>query len=51
MRKKMSKAKEENKQTVTIKRLVWYFSSCWKLMCTVKTKDKNKMNFQTFNLF
>ena len=40
----MSKAIEENKWKVTIKRLVWYFNLYWKFMFTVKNNDKSKMN-------
>ena len=43
MRKKMSKAKEENKyKKATIKRLAWYFNSYWKLMCTAKNNGRKK---------
>ena len=44
--KKTSKALEENKQRVTIKRLVWYFNFYRKFMCTVKNNN-NKMNVPT----
>ena len=40
----MSKTIEENKQKVTIKKLVWYFNLYWKFMCTVKNNGKSKMN-------
>ena len=40
--KKMSKAIEENKLTVTIKKIMWEFSLYWKFMCMDKTNDKNK---------
>ena len=40
----MSKATEENKQKVIIKRLAWEFDSHWKFMCTDKNNDKTKRN-------
>ena len=40
----MSKAIEENKLTVMIKRILWEFKSYWKFMCTNKDYDKNKKN-------
>ena len=42
--KKMSKAIEENKLIVTIKRPLWEFNLYWKFMCRDKNDDKNKMN-------
>ena len=42
--KKISKAIEENKLTVTIKRRLWGFSLCRKFTCTGKNNDKNKTN-------
>ena len=46
--RKMIKTIEENKQKVKIKILVWYFNLYWKLMCTGKNNDKNKMNVPLF---
>ena len=40
----MSKAIEENKQKVTIKRIVWKFNLFWKFIWTDKNNEKNKMN-------
>ena len=42
--KKMSKAIEENKLTVKIKRPLWEFNLYWKFMCRDRNDDKNKMN-------
>ena len=44
MKKKMSKAMEENKFTVMIQRLLWEFKLHWEFMCTDENKNKNKMN-------
>ena len=41
---RMSKAIEENKLTVMIKRLFWRFNLCLKFMCADKNNDKNKTN-------
>ena len=41
----MSKAIEENKLTVTIKRSLWEFNLFWKFICTDKNNEKNKTNF------
>ena len=40
----MSKAIEENKQKVTIKRIVWKFNLFWKFIWTDKNNEKNEMN-------
>ena len=40
----MSKAIEENKQKVTIKRIVWKFKLFWKFIWTDKNNEKNEMN-------
>ena len=42
--KKISKARYENKLTVTIKRLSWDSTLYWKFMCTDKNNEKNKTN-------
>ena len=38
------KVKEENKLTVTMKRLLRAFNLYWKFMCTDENHDKNKKN-------
>ena len=40
-KKWLKQAIEENKQKVTIKRLVWEFNLYWKFMCADKNNDKS----------
>ena len=43
----MSKAIEENKLTVLIKRLLWEFNLNWKFTCADKNNDNNKTNLSS----
>ena len=47
----MSKAIEENKLTIMIKRLCQEYNSYWKFMCTDEIKDENKNNLTPVTVF